>query len=226
MQILTLLALALAVWSWCRPVPAALRIGDLAALIAGLGGFSLLVRGEVLPAFLAIAGASLWIIKRRQHGSIRKKTKKNSFRASFSSAYAEFSKNGSYQPYQARKPKSGVNEKNYQQKSSYVPPRNNPSYAKQPEKKQPASPSSAPQKPDLKINKRADVLARIHRLGVPKNRTEALHLFELSEKADKVTIKKSYHQLIALVHPDAGGTEELARYVNVARDILLKFNPR
>ena len=51
---------------------------------------------------------------------------------------------------------------------------------------------------------------------------EARSLLELPEGADREQIRTAHRRLIARVHPDAGGSAELTRRVNEARDILLK----
>lgn len=50
---------------------------------------------------------------------------------------------------------------------------------------------------------------------------DARRLLEVSDGADARTISQAHRRLIARVHPDVGGSEELARRVNVARDTLL-----
>lgn len=50
---------------------------------------------------------------------------------------------------------------------------------------------------------------------------EARRLLELPEDADRATIERAHRRLIGRVHPDAGGSTELARRVNGARDILI-----
>jgi curved DNA-binding protein CbpA len=41
------------------------------------------------------------------------------------------------------------------------------------------------------------------------------------DDADQETIRAAHRRLIAKVHPDAGGSADLARRVNAAREILL-----
>ncbi|GGE84493.1 hypothetical protein GCM10011404_16530 [Sphingomonas prati] len=55
--------------------------------------------------------------------------------------------------------------------------------------------------------------------------TEALALLELPIGADADRIRAAHRRLIARVHPDAGGTADLARRVNLARDTLLAVTP-
>jgi hypothetical protein len=50
---------------------------------------------------------------------------------------------------------------------------------------------------------------------------EARELLGVSDDADQETIRAAHRRLIARVHPDAGGSAELARRVNAAREILL-----
>lgn len=50
---------------------------------------------------------------------------------------------------------------------------------------------------------------------------DARRLLDLSANADARAINEAHRRLIARVHPDVGGSEELARRVNVARDTLL-----
>ncbi|QLC25260.1 DnaJ domain-containing protein [Parasphingopyxis algicola] len=51
--------------------------------------------------------------------------------------------------------------------------------------------------------------------------SEARELLGVGEDADHDTIRAAHRRLIARVHPDAGGSAELARRVNAAREILL-----
>ncbi len=50
---------------------------------------------------------------------------------------------------------------------------------------------------------------------------EAYELLGLDDNADQDAIRAAHRRLIAQVHPDKGGSAELARRVNAARDILL-----
>jgi DnaJ homolog subfamily C member 19 len=50
---------------------------------------------------------------------------------------------------------------------------------------------------------------------------EARALLGLGEQAGPQEIRDAHRRLIARVHPDAGGSAELATRVNAARDILL-----
>ena len=51
---------------------------------------------------------------------------------------------------------------------------------------------------------------------------EAARLLEVAADADPAIIVEAHKRLIAKVHPDAGGTSQLAAQVNQARDILLR----
>ena len=50
---------------------------------------------------------------------------------------------------------------------------------------------------------------------------EARRLLELPPGASLEAIRTAHRRLIARVHPDAGGSVELARRVNAARDTLI-----
>jgi DnaJ homolog subfamily C member 19 len=50
----------------------------------------------------------------------------------------------------------------------------------------------------------------------------ARRLLGVSDDADANAIIEAHRRIIAKVHPDAGGSAELAAQVNQARDILLK----
>ena len=55
---------------------------------------------------------------------------------------------------------------------------------------------------------------------------EARRLLDLPPGADRAAIQAAHRRLIARVHPDAGGSTELTRRVNAARDTLLShLNP-
>jgi hypothetical protein len=58
----------------------------------------------------------------------------------------------------------------------------------------------------------------------PLNIVEARALLGVDESADADTIRAAHRRLIALIHPDRGGTEELARKINAARDVLLRHH--
>jgi hypothetical protein len=50
---------------------------------------------------------------------------------------------------------------------------------------------------------------------------EARELLGLSPDANRAAVVEAHRRLIARNHPDAGGTEALARNINTARDYLL-----
>jgi DnaJ homolog subfamily C member 19 len=52
--------------------------------------------------------------------------------------------------------------------------------------------------------------------------SEAAKILELSPDAGVDAIQAAHRRLIAKVHPDAGGSADLAARVNEARDVLLK----
>ncbi|MFT3966013.1 MAG: molecular chaperone DnaJ [Sphingobium sp.] len=54
---------------------------------------------------------------------------------------------------------------------------------------------------------------------------EALDLLGLPRDADRAAVMEAHRRLIARTHPDAGGTEALARNINAARDYLLERLP-
>ncbi|MCE7795524.1 molecular chaperone DnaJ [Sphingobium sufflavum] len=54
---------------------------------------------------------------------------------------------------------------------------------------------------------------------------EALAVLGLSPDADRAAVIDAHRRLIARNHPDAGGTEALARSINAARDTLLARLP-
>jgi DnaJ homolog subfamily C member 19 len=51
---------------------------------------------------------------------------------------------------------------------------------------------------------------------------EAAKLLDVAPDADHEAIVAAHKRLIAKVHPDAGGTAELAARINQARDVLLR----
>jgi hypothetical protein len=61
----------------------------------------------------------------------------------------------------------------------------------------------------------------------PMDEIEARQLLGVGLNADPEEINAAHRRLIAQVHPDKGGTAELARRVNAARDLLIaKHAPR
>jgi hypothetical protein len=57
--------------------------------------------------------------------------------------------------------------------------------------------------------------------AVPMDELEARQVLGVGLDASEEDIKSAHKRLIAQVHPDKGGTAELARRVNAARDVLL-----
>lgn len=55
---------------------------------------------------------------------------------------------------------------------------------------------------------------------------EAAKLLDIPADASADEIAAAHKRLIAKVHPDAGGTAELATRINLARDTLLRKLPR
>lgn len=55
---------------------------------------------------------------------------------------------------------------------------------------------------------------------------EARALLGVHEGADAEAIRAAHRRLMARVHPDQGGTQELARKVNAARDLLISHLQR
>jgi hypothetical protein len=57
--------------------------------------------------------------------------------------------------------------------------------------------------------------------GRPMSRREALRVLGLDDGADVLAIKQAYRRLMKKVHPDQGGSAELAARVRAAHDALL-----
>lgn len=55
----------------------------------------------------------------------------------------------------------------------------------------------------------------------PRDVAQARSILGLGEGADEAAIRAAHRRLVARVHPDHGGSEELTRHVNMARDLLL-----
>lgn len=51
---------------------------------------------------------------------------------------------------------------------------------------------------------------------------QAARLLDVAPDADAAMIAEAHKRLIARVHPDVGGTTQLAAQINEARDILLR----
>lgn len=61
-----------------------------------------------------------------------------------------------------------------------------------------------------------------HAFEDPMTRKEAALILGVNRSADESEIMKSYKTLIALNHPDRGGTDYMAMKINQAKDILLR----
>ena len=51
---------------------------------------------------------------------------------------------------------------------------------------------------------------------------EARAILGVTPAADADAIRAAHRRLVAAVHPDRGGSADLARRINIARDVLLK----
>jgi DnaJ homolog subfamily C member 19 len=51
---------------------------------------------------------------------------------------------------------------------------------------------------------------------------EARAILGVGSDADEAAIRSAHRRLVAAVHPDKGGSEELTRRINTARDTLLR----
>lgn len=51
---------------------------------------------------------------------------------------------------------------------------------------------------------------------------EARAILGVGADADEETIRSAHRRLVSAVHPDKGGSEELTRRINAARDTLLR----
>jgi CysZ protein len=59
--------------------------------------------------------------------------------------------------------------------------------------------------------------------GVPRMpQDEARAILGVSASADEEAIRSAHRRLVNAVHPDKGGSEELTRRINAARDTLLR----
>jgi len=57
---------------------------------------------------------------------------------------------------------------------------------------------------------------------VVTDEAEARSILGIDRSADADAIRSAHRRLIASVHPDRGGSTDLTRRVNAARDLLLK----
>ena len=58
--------------------------------------------------------------------------------------------------------------------------------------------------------------------AVVTDEAEARSILGIDSTADADAIRSAHRRLIASVHPDRGGSTDLTRRVNAARDLLLK----
>jgi len=58
--------------------------------------------------------------------------------------------------------------------------------------------------------------------GEPPERREARAVLGLGADPTEAEIRAAHRRLVAAVHPDRGGSPELARQINAARDTLLR----
>ncbi len=128
MGLILLAAAAVAYWAWKTRDGQAIRVGDVAAVVAALIGLRFMSRGSELLGLVALGGAAWWLWFRR---------------------------------------------------------------------KGPGAASAM-------------------------TRTEALRLLDLPADATRDEIRTAHRRLVARVHPDVGGSADLTRQVNAARDMLLR----
>ncbi len=63
------------------------------------------------------------------------------------------------------------------------------------------------------------------RVRVVSDAAEARAILGVEPGADADAIRAAHRRLVVGVHPDRGGSAELARRVNAARDLLLRSHP-
>lgn len=56
----------------------------------------------------------------------------------------------------------------------------------------------------------------------PLGESEAREILGVSPTADAEAIRAAHRRLVSAVHPDKGGSAELTRRINAARDTLLR----
>jgi hypothetical protein len=66
MMLVLLIAAGIGYWAWKTREGQALRIGDVAAVVAALIGLRLMTRGAELQGMIGLAGAAWWLWFRRQ----------------------------------------------------------------------------------------------------------------------------------------------------------------
>ena len=66
--------------------------------------------------------------------------------------------------------------------------------------------------------------ARVRAARVPTlaDETAAREVLGVGQDADAAAIRAAHRRLVSSVHPDRGGSAELTRRVNAARDLLLR----
>lgn len=68
----------------------------------------------------------------------------------------------------------------------------------------------------------------LRRMMTPTQRlgeAEARAILGVDARADADAIRAAHRRLVAAVHPDRGGSADLARRINAARDALLRNTP-
>jgi DnaJ family protein C protein 19 len=65
-------------------------------------------------------------------------------------------------------------------------------------------------------------LMRKPKKRLPLGESEAREILGVSADADADTIRAAHRRLVNAVHPDKGGSAELTRRINAARDTLLR----
>lgn len=65
-------------------------------------------------------------------------------------------------------------------------------------------------------------IARRPGAGLVRDVAEASAILGIDARADEATIRAAHRRLVLGVHPDLGGSADLARRVNAARDVLLR----
>lgn len=65
-------------------------------------------------------------------------------------------------------------------------------------------------------------LRKPRRAPLIRDEAEARAVLGVGPEADADAIRAAHRRLVAQVHPDRGGSPDLARRVNAARDLLLR----
>lgn len=66
------------------------------------------------------------------------------------------------------------------------------------------------------------LLLRRTRPRISLNDSEARDILGIGSGADADAIRTAHRRLLSAVHPDKGGSADLTRRINAARDVLLK----